>query len=57
MAENGRKRAIYELKFPGFFLKKLKIKGNNFSFDLALDPIKILTCWVLQNDHQLVPVD
>ena len=40
-------------KFPVFFLQNLK-KGNKdfLSYVEAFDPIKILTCWALQNDHQ-----
>ena len=36
-------------KFPGFFLTKLKIKGNKkiVIYVVALDPTKVLTCWVL----------
>ena len=40
--------------FSNFFLTKLKIKGTgkNVIYVVAFDPIKILTCWVLQNDRQ-----
>ena len=43
-----------ELYISMFFLTKLKIKGMEkiVIYVLAFDAIKILTCWVLQNDHQ-----
>jgi hypothetical protein len=40
--------------FPVFFLTKLKIKGEEkiVIYVVALDPIKILTRWALQNDRK-----
>ena len=41
--------------FLVFFLTKLKIKGKEKKiviYVVAFDPIKILTCWALQNDRQ-----
>jgi hypothetical protein len=55
MAKNGRKMAIYKLYISSFFSCKVenKRKGKKIViYDVAFDPIKILTCWMLQNDCQ-----
>ena len=53
MAKNGHKMAIYELYISSFFSYKSENKRKTIViYVVAFNPIKILTCWVLQNDGQ-----